>query len=154
MAKVIQNISVLDVKENHAGKSYCEKIWLKLFFLSAGYFAQILMIVSHLFISLACVKCHKKQFLCSGARCKTKFISVGNFTDRDFLSGNDFGSCAYNRFLKNLDGLTRKSSCRAFMCIYFEFIDYRFLEDVDRLAFTASHDSQRSWKRWGPEVTL
>ncbi|XP_029197977.1 box C/D snoRNA protein 1-like isoform X2 [Acropora millepora] len=70
------------------------------------------------FISLACVKCHKKQFLCSGARCKTKFISVGNFTDRDFLS------------------------------------DYRFLEDVDRLAFTASHDSQRSWKRWGPEAFL
>ncbi|XP_068686124.1 box C/D snoRNA protein 1-like isoform X1 [Montipora foliosa] len=68
--------------------------------------------------SLACVKGHKRQFLCSGVRCKTKFISVAKYTDSDLLS------------------------------------DYRFLEDVDRLAYTVAHDSRKSWKRWGNQASL
>lgn len=32
--------------------------------------------------------------------------------------------------------------------------DYRFLEDVDRLAYTVAHDSRKSWKRWGNQASL
>ncbi|CAH3024675.1 unnamed protein product [Porites evermanni] len=68
--------------------------------------------------SLACVKCHKIQFQCSGIRSKTKFVSVDNFTDSNLLS------------------------------------DYRFLEDVDRLAFSAAHDGRKSWRRWSTQISF
>ena len=40
--------------------------------------------------SLACVKTHKSELGCQGKRCKTKFVSLSNFTTRELLSGTSF----------------------------------------------------------------